>query len=80
MLLELTALPVMKRTNDDIPFYTFISFLIVLPSAPSLMGLTASHFFRVAVKAFIFFAAWIPVFNAIKFPPASVCGIFTGIL
>lgn len=55
--------------------YTFFSLVMVAPQAPAAMGLTPAQYFRVAVKAFVIFVAWIASFKAIRRLPLSIYGI-----
>ena len=56
-------------------FYTFISFIFVIPEAPKSFGLSANQYLLIAVKSLVIFIAWICSFNAIKKLPVSVMGI-----
>lgn len=56
-------------------FYTFISFVMVLPDAPNAGGITLEQGFWIAFKSFVIFVAWICSFRAIKHLPISFYGI-----
>lgn len=56
-------------------FYTFISFVMVLPQAPMAGGLEGRFYFYIALKSFFIFLAWILSFRALKKMPVSLYGI-----
>lgn len=56
-------------------FYTVLSFIMVLPSAPGAVHIDPVFLLPVALKSFIIFVAWICSFRAIKKLPISVVGI-----
>lgn len=56
-------------------FYTFLSFVMVLPDAGNAIGIKPSLLLPIAFKSFVIFVAWICSFKAIKKMPISVVGI-----
>ena len=56
-------------------YYTFISFLMVIPQAPKAMGVSPAQYGWIALKSFIIFVAWICSFYAIKRLPISLYGV-----
>lgn len=55
--------------------YTFLSFIMVLPSAGSAMGTEPRFYFYIALKSFVIFLAWMFSFRAIKKMPISLYGV-----
>lgn len=55
--------------------YTFLSFLILLPTAPKAGGLRAPEYAAVFAKSFIIFVAWLCSFHALSCMPVSLYGI-----
>lgn len=56
-------------------FYTFLSFLMVLPDAGSAMGITAPQLGYTAIKSFVIFVGWICGFYALEKMPVSLYGV-----
>lgn len=56
-------------------FYTVLSFIMVLPSAPGAVHIDPVFLLPVAFKSFVIFVAWICSFRAIKKLPISIVGI-----
>jgi len=56
-------------------FYTLIGFLLLLPEAGHVWGMTPKMYLLVAVKSFVIFVAWLCGFYAIKRIPVSVYGV-----
>ena len=55
--------------------YTFVGFLMSLPTAVGVFSVTPFAFSLVVIKSFVIFVAWILAFEAIKKVPVSVYGI-----
>ena len=55
--------------------YTFLSFVMVLPSAGVSMGVEPRFYFYIAMKSFVIFLAWMCSFRAIKKMPISLYGV-----
>ena len=55
--------------------YTFLSFVMVLPSAGVSMGVEPRFYFYIAMKSFVIFLAWMCSFRAIKRMPISLYGV-----
>ena len=55
--------------------YTFLSFLIILPTAPKSMGLRPTQYGPIAVKSFVIFLAWLCSFHALNCMPVSLYGV-----
>lgn len=56
-------------------FYTFLSFLMVLPEAKEAMGVPAPLMGATAIKSFVIFVGWICGFYALEKMPVSLYGI-----
>ena len=56
--------------------YTFIGFLMVLPTANGVFSISRPVFILVVIKAVVIFFAWFLSFAALKKVPVSVYGIF----
>lgn len=55
--------------------YTFISFVIVLPTMPKAGGLEPLQYGAIAIKSFVIFLAWLCSFHALSSMPVSLYGI-----
>lgn len=55
--------------------YTVISFVFVIPQAPSAFGMETRFYLWVAVKSFAIFVAWICGFYSLKKLPVGIYGI-----
>lgn len=55
--------------------YTFLSFLIVLPTAPKAGGMEPVQYGYVAIKSFVIFLAWLCSFHALSSMPVSLYGV-----
>ena len=55
--------------------YTFLSFVLVAPTAGQAMGLDGKWLFWIAIKSFVIFIAWIVSFKAIEKMPISIYGV-----
>lgn len=65
-----------KNSTIEVLFmYTFLSFIIVLPTAKTAMGMEPKFYFYVALKSFVIFMAWMFSFKAIKRMPISLYGV-----
>lgn len=65
-----------KNSTIEVLFmYTFLSFMMVLPSAGKAMGLESRFWFYIALKSFVIFLAWMCSFRAIKKMPISLYGV-----
>lgn len=65
-----------KNSTIEVLFiYTFLSFLMVLPSAGKAMGVEHRFWFYIALKSFVIFLAWMCSFRAIKRMPISLYGV-----
>lgn len=65
-----------KNSTIEVLFmYTFLSFLMVLPSAGKAMGVEPHFWFYIALKSFVIFLAWMCSFRAIKKMPISLYGV-----
>lgn len=56
-------------------FYTFVSFVMVLPEGRNGFGLDWTLYVLIAIKSLVIFVAWMFSFTAIKKLPISVMGI-----
>ena len=56
-------------------FYTFLSFLMVLPEAKGAMGVPAPLMGATVIKSFVIFVGWICGFKALEKMPVSLYGI-----
>jgi len=56
-------------------FYTFLSFLMVLPEAKGAMGVPAPLMGATVIKSFVIFVGWICGFKALERMPVSLYGI-----
>lgn len=65
-----------KNSTIEVLFmYTFLSFVMVLPSAGVSMGAEPRFYFYIALKSFVIFLAWMFSFRAIKRMPISLYGV-----
>lgn len=65
-----------KNSTIEVLFmYTFLSFVMVLPSAGKAMGVESRFWFYIALKSFVIFLAWMCSFRAIKRMPISLYGV-----
>lgn len=65
-----------KNSTIEVLFmYTFLSFVLVLPSAGVSLGMEPRFYLYVAVKSFVIFLAWMCSFRAIKRMPISLYGV-----
>ncbi|MDE6406964.1 MAG: EamA family transporter, partial [Lachnospiraceae bacterium] len=65
-----------KNSTIEVLFvYTFLSFVMVLPSAGVSMGVEPRCYFYIAMKSFVIFLAWMCSFRAIKRMPISLYGV-----
>ncbi len=65
-----------KNSTIEVLFmYTFLSFVIVLPSAKLSMGVEPRFYLFIAAKAFVIFLAWMLSFQAIRRMPISLYGV-----
>ena len=65
-----------KNSTIEVLFmYTFLSFVMVLPSAGVSMGAEPHFYFYIALKSFVIFLAWMFSFRAIKKMPISLYGV-----
>lgn len=65
-----------KNSTIEVLFmYTFLSFVIVLPSAKLSMGVEPRFYLFIAAKAFVIFLAWMFSFQAIRRMPISLYGV-----
>ena len=65
-----------KNSTIEVLFmYTFLSFVMVLPSAGVSMGVEPRFYFYIAMKSFVIFLAWMCSFRAIKRMPISLYGV-----
>lgn len=55
--------------------YTFVGFLMTLPTAEGVFALSARVFSLVVLKSVMIFVAWIMAFKALKKVPVSIYGI-----
>ncbi|MCR5153847.1 MAG: EamA family transporter [Lachnospiraceae bacterium] len=60
---------------DVLIFYTFLSFLMVVPTAPKAFGMETKFYFYIALKSLCIFVAWIFSFKAIAKLPMSLYGV-----
>ncbi len=56
-------------------FYTFLSFLMVLPEAKGAMGVSVPLMGATVIKSFVIFVGWICGFKALEKMPVSLYGI-----
>ena len=56
-------------------FYTFLSFLMVLPGAKDAMGVPAPLMGATVIKSFVIFVGWICGFKALEKMPVSLYGV-----
>jgi len=56
-------------------FYTFFSFLFVLPTAPAAVGVAPKMMLFIVLKSFVIFVAWILGFKALRKIPISLYGL-----
>ncbi len=65
-----------KNSTIEVLFmYTFLSVVMVLPSAGTAMGAEPRFYFYIALKSFVIFLAWMFSFRAIKRMPISLYGV-----
>ena len=64
-----------NSTIEVLFMYTFLSFLMVLPSVKLAMGVEPRFYFYIAMKSFVIFLAWMFSFRAIKRMPISLYGV-----
>ena len=64
-----------NSTIEVLFMYTFLSFVMVLPTAKPSVGVEPRFYFYIAVKAFVIFLAWMFSFRAIKKMPISLYGV-----
>lgn len=65
-----------KNSTIEVLFmYTFLSFVLVLPSAGVSVGVEPRFYFYIAMKSFVIFLAWMCSFRAIKRMPISLYGV-----
>lgn len=65
-----------KNSTIEVLFmYTFLSFVMVLPSAGKAVGVESRFWFYIALKSFVIFLAWMCSFRAIKRMPISLYGV-----
>jgi len=64
-----------NSTIEVLFMYTFLSFVMVLPSAKLSMGVEPRFYFYIAMKSFVIFLAWMFSFRAIKRMPISLYGV-----
>lgn len=64
-----------NSTIEVLFMYTFLSFVMVLPSAGKAVGVESRFWFYIALKSFVIFLAWMCSFRAIKRMPISLYGV-----
>lgn len=64
-----------NSTIEVLFMYTFLSFVLVLPSAGVSMGARPPFYFYIGLKSFVIFLAWMFSFRAIKKMPISLYGV-----
>lgn len=64
-----------NSTIEVLFMYTFLSFVMVLPTAKQAMGVEPHFYFYIAMKSFVIFLAWMCSFRAIKRMPISLYGV-----
>lgn len=65
-----------KNSTIEVLFmYTFLSFVMVLPTTRQAMGVEPRFYFYIAMKSFVIFLAWMCSFRAIKRMPISLYGV-----
>ena len=64
-----------NSTIEVLFMYTFLSFVMVLPSARLSVGVEPHFYFYIAMKSFAIFLAWMFSFRAIKRMPISLYGV-----
>ena len=64
-----------NSTIEVLFMYTFLSFLMVLPSVKLAVGVEPRFYFYIAMKSFVIFLAWMFSFRAIKRMPISLYGV-----
>lgn len=65
-----------KNSTIEVLFmYTFLSFVMVLPSVGKAVGVESRFWFYIALKSFVIFLAWMCSFRAIKRMPISLYGV-----
>ncbi|MBD5445619.1 MAG: EamA family transporter [Lachnospiraceae bacterium] len=64
-----------NSTIEVLFMYTFLSFVMVLPTAKLSVGIEPRFYLYIAMKAFVIFLAWMFSFWAIKKMPISLYGV-----
>lgn len=64
-----------NSTIEVLFMYTFLSFVMVLPTVKQAMGVEPRFYFFIAMKSFVIFLAWMCSFRAIKRMPISLYGV-----
>ncbi|MBD5520565.1 MAG: EamA family transporter [Lachnospiraceae bacterium] len=64
-----------NSTIEVLFMYTFLSFVMVLPTAKHSVGIEPRFYLYIAMKAFVIFLAWMFSFRAIKKMPISLYGV-----
>lgn len=64
-----------NSTIEVLFMYTFLSFVMVLPTAKRAMGVEPHFYLYIAMKSFVIFLAWMCSFRAIKRMPISLYGV-----
>lgn len=65
-----------KSSTFEVLFlYTFIGFLIVIPTAKDIFSVPWKYYFFILIKSTLVFTAWICSFNSIKHMPVSLYGV-----
>ena len=64
-----------NSTIEVLFMYTFLSFVMVLPTAKLSVGIEPRFYLYIAMKAFVIFLAWMFSFRAIKKMPISLYGV-----
>lgn len=65
-----------KNSTIEVLFmYTFLSFVMVLPTVKLSVGIEPHFYLYIAMKAFVIFLAWMFSFRAIKKMPISLYGV-----
>lgn len=64
-----------NSTTEVLFMYTFLSFMMVLPTAKQAMGVEPRFYLFIAMKSSVIFFAWMCSFRAIKRMPISLYGV-----
>ncbi|MDE6663205.1 MAG: EamA family transporter [Lachnospiraceae bacterium] len=64
-----------NSTIEVLFMYTFLSFVMVLPTVKLSVGIEPRFYLYIAMKAFVIFLAWMFSFRAIKKMPISLYGV-----